>query len=135
MRLSPPRLWRTRLPKYRLLGCYCEKCNHYIYPPRPVCPYCGSPNLRKVELPRRGTVETYTIIHTTMEGFRSYAPLILAIVKLENGARVLAPLTDVEPENVREGMCVEAVIRRVHEDGERGLIAYAVKFRPCLGGG
>lgn len=85
-----------------------------------------------MELPRRGVVETYTVIHSVMEGFRQYAPLILAMVRLEDGTRVLAPLTDVDPSEVSTGMCVEATVRRVAEDGEKGLIAYGIKFRPCL---
>lgn len=43
-------------------------------------------------------------------------------------------MTDVKPEEVRIGMEVEATLRKVIDEGEEGLIAYAVKFRPIEGG-
>jgi len=51
------------------------------------------------------------------------------VVELENGVRVLGTLTDVFGE-VKEGMDVEAVFRKISEDGEEGLIYYGTKFRP-----
>ncbi|BEP16760.1 Zn-ribbon domain-containing OB-fold protein [Pyrofollis japonicus] len=134
--ISPARVWREREPRYRLVGKRCKKCGAIIYPPRPACPHCGSRDLEDVELPRTGTVETYTIIYTVMDGFRHKAPLPIAIVRLDNGldngARVLAPLTDIDPEEIKTGMRVEAVLRRIKQDGEHGLIAYGVAFRPVL---
>lgn len=130
--ISPARVWRERVPRYRLVGKRCKKCGRIIYPPRPACPACGSRDLEDVELPRTGIVETYTIIYTVMDGFRDKAPLPIAIVRLDNGARVLAPLTDIDPEEIKTGMRVEAVLRRIKRDGEHGLIAYGVAFRPVL---
>ena len=130
--LSPAQNWRTRIPRYRLVGRECLDCGRRHYPPRPRCPYCGSPRLRDVELPRTGTVETYTVIYTVMEGFRDRAPYIVALVRLDDGNRVLAPLVEVEPGEARTGMRVEAVMRRIRVDGDHGLIAYGVSFRPAL---
>jgi len=130
MNISPAQVWRTRLEHYRLIGGYCSKCAKYFYPPRPACPYCGSRSVSRVELPKRGRVITYTVIYNVISGFRAYAPLILAVIELDNGARVLAQLTDTSPEEVEVGMPVEAVLRRVVADGDKGVIVYAVKFRP-----
>jgi len=130
LRLSPAQLWRTRRPKYRLEGRLCLECGRKHYPPRPACPYCGSRRLKTIYLPRRGVVETYTVIYSVMEGFRHKAPYIIALVRLEDGTRILAPLTDTEPEEVHTGMKVEAVLRRIREDGEHGLIGYGIAFRP-----
>ncbi len=105
-----------------------------MYPPRPVCPYCRSRNVEIVELPRKGRVVTWTVQYTVPHGYRSKAPLILAIVELENGTRVFSELVDVEPEEIREGMEVEAVLRKVYEDGDEGVIVYATKFRPIKTG-
>jgi len=35
-----PRLWRLKAQRYRLEGFTCPNCGRYIFPPRPVCPYC-----------------------------------------------------------------------------------------------
>jgi uncharacterized OB-fold protein len=43
-----------------------------------------------------------------------------------------AHLTDVDPEDVRIGMPVEMVTRKVKEDGQEGQILYGYKFRPLL---
>ena len=132
VRLSPAQVWRTRIPRYRLVGRECRACGRRHYPPRPRCPYCGSGDLVDVELPRRGVVETYTVIYTVMEGFRDRAPLPLAVVRLDDGTRVVAPLTDVDVSELRTGMRVEAVLRRIRVDGDTGLIGYGVSFRPVL---
>jgi len=132
LRISPVRVWRDRVSRYRLVGRECKRCERRHYPPRPACPYCGSRELGEAELPRTGIVETYTVIYTVMDGFRDKAPLIIAIVRLDDGTRVLAPITDAEPSEVRTGMRVEAVFRRIRRDGEHGVIAYGTAFRPAL---
>ncbi len=132
LRLSPAQIWRTRIPRYRLIGKECKKCGRRHYPPRPACPYCGSRELVEVELPRTGVIESYTVIHTVMEGFKDRAPLIIATIKLDDGTRVVAPITDAEPEDVRTGMRVEAVLRRIRDDGSYGLIGYGTAFRPTI---
>lgn len=132
MRLSPAMIWRTRVPRYRLVGHECLDCGRRHYPPRPACPYCGSRRLREVELPRMGVVETYTVIRTVMEGFRDRAPMVIGLVRLDDGTLVLAPITDTDPDKVSAGMRVEAVLRRIRVDGDTGLIGYGVSFRPVI---
>ncbi|ABM81351.1 Zn-ribbon domain-containing OB-fold protein [Hyperthermus butylicus] len=132
MHISPARIWRERIYRYRLVGRKCLKCGRTHYPPRPACPHCGSRDLKEVELPRTGVLETYTVIYTVMDGFREKAPLVIGIVRLDDGTRVLAPITDVEPSEVKTGMRVEAVLRRIRKDGEDGLIGYGTAFRPVL---
>ena len=124
--------WRKRIPRYRLVGARCLECGRIHYPPRPACPYCGSRKLEEVPLPRRGTLESYTVVYSVPGDNRLNAPILVGLVRLDNGVRILAELTDADPESLKEGMPVEAVVRRVREDGETGIIAYGVKFRPVL---
>ncbi|MET1101591.1 MAG: Zn-ribbon domain-containing OB-fold protein [Pyrodictiaceae archaeon] len=128
--LSPPRTWRTRIPRYRLIGAECLKCGKRHFPPKPVCPYCGSRELKYVELPRTGVVETYSVIYNVPEGYRLASPIISAVVRLDDGTLVTSVLTDVEPDSLSSGLRVEAVFRKIREDGEHGLIEYGLKFRP-----
>ncbi|MCD6408836.1 MAG: OB-fold domain-containing protein, partial [Candidatus Verstraetearchaeota archaeon] len=51
-----------------------------------------------------------------------------------DGSSILSQLTDCSPEEVEIGMPVEAVFRKVREDGETGIIMYGLKFRPVLSG-
>jgi len=56
----------------------------------------------------------------------------VGIIELEDGTKVLAQLTDVDGEALSEGAEVEFTLRRLREDGERGVIFYGYKFRPRL---
>lgn len=130
MIVSPARVWRERGARLRLEGSKCRKCGKIFYPPKPSCPYCGYRETEKVELPKKGKVISWTVEYTTPEGYRAEAPLIIALIELENGVRVLSALADVEPEEVYDGMEVEASLRRLWVEGREGLIVYGIKFSP-----
>lgn len=129
---SVPRVWRERRIKYGLIGGKCPDCNRTFYPYRKNCPYCGSDNAHEVELPRKGKVISYTIIRSPPSDFSHYAPYPVALVELDDGTRVIAQLTDVNLNDIRVGMEVEAVFRKYREQGEDGIIEYGIKFRPIL---
>ena len=38
---SIPRIWRNKQQRYTLVGEVCPHCDHKMFPPRDVCPYCG----------------------------------------------------------------------------------------------
>lgn len=130
MIMSPARVWRERGARLRLEGSMCKRCGKIFYPPKPSCPYCGYRETQSVELPKKGRVVSWAIEYTVPEGYRAEAPLILALVELENGVRILSLLTDVEPDKIYEGMEVEAVLRRLWVEGDEGLIVYGLKFVP-----
>jgi uncharacterized OB-fold protein len=60
------------------------------------------------------------------------APFVLGVIELEDGSRLTTQITDVMPGEVTIGMPVEAVFRKVSEDGDSGIIQYAIKFRPVF---
>jgi len=127
---SIPRIWRERKYKYRLIGSKCSDCGKIFYPPRTVCLKCGSRNLVEVALARTGRVFSYTVIRSPPSEFTLYKPYIVALIELDDGARILSQLTDVEPEDVKIGMRVKAVFRRYKEQSESGVIEYGIKFTP-----
>jgi len=130
MIMSPARVWRERGPRLRLEGSKCKKCEKIFYPPKPSCPYCGSLETESIELPKRGKVISWAIEYTVPEGYRAEAPLVIALIELENGVKVLSALTDVEPDKVFDGMEVEATLRKLWVEGTDGIIVYGVKFAP-----
>lgn len=133
MEFSIPRFWREKHSHYRLRGKKCLKCNRINYPPSLVCRYCGSRDLEEVDLLEKGKVVTWTTIYNVPEGYDKYKPVIIAIVELNRSkTRILTQLTDVDLNEIKPGMEVEPVLRRVVEDGETGVIYYAIKFRPVL---
>ncbi|HDJ89811.1 MAG TPA: Zn-ribbon domain-containing OB-fold protein [Thermoprotei archaeon] len=129
---SIPRVWRERKYKYRLIGSKCKRCGKIFYPPRKVCLKCGSRELEEVFLARRGKVLSYTVIRSPPTSFIPYKPYIVALIQLDDGTKIFSQLTDVEPEEVKTGMKVEAVFRKYKEQSESGIIEYGIKFIPVI---
>ncbi len=129
-KLSPVSVWRHRIPRYRLIGKECKKCGKHHYPPKLACPYCGSRDLKNIELPRSGIIETYTVIYEVGEEFRHKAPVVIGLVKLDDGTRVIAPITDVAEDELEIGLRVEATFRRIRDGDHFGVIGYGLSFRP-----
>jgi len=134
MRFSIPRYWREIESRYRLKAVKCKSCGLVNYPPSRVCRYCGSRDLEDIYLANeKAKLVTWTIIYTAPYGFEERRPLIIGIVEtLETRAKILAPITDVLPEELRKDMIVEPVLRRINEDQDAGLIHYGIAYRPAL---
>lgn len=130
MRISPSSMWRRRGSFYRLEAGRCTDCGNITFPPQPLCPKCGSQKLEMLRLSGRGKVLSYTVSYQTREGYEKESPQVFALIELQEGLRLVAPLTDTEEGGVKEGTEVEAVIRRVRTDSVNGLIQYMIKFRP-----
>ena len=125
-----PRYHRLRAPYYRLEGQRCLACKAIQFPPRETCETCRGDRLEPRRLSGRGTVYAYSEVAQAPAGFN--APYVVAMIELEEGLKVTAQLTDVEPEDVSVGLAVEMVTRRLQEKGERGYLVYGYKFRPRL---
>jgi uncharacterized OB-fold protein len=84
----------------RLLAGRCADCGTHLLPPRPACYECGSRAVSIEEQPRTGEVVSYTAVHRPPSPFADLAPVTVAVVELDSGARltgrVTAPLGDVE---------------------------------------
>lgn len=80
----------------------------------------------------RGEIYSYTVMYNVPQGFEEQKPYTIALVKLDEGPMVTAQLTDVDHREVKIGMRVEMVTRKLREDGDEGQIIYGYKFRPVL---
>ena len=118
-----PRFWRKIKYRYDLIGSYCENCGNYYYPARNFCPVCRRKGkVREVKMPDEGKVLSFSVV-------REGEPYIVALIQLENGARIMSHLV-VDPEEAKVGMKVRKVFRRYSEEGEEGIINYGTKFAP-----
>ena len=79
-------------------------------------------------MPRTGKIVTYTVLHEPLPGYEAQTPLHLAVVRLDNGARVLTQIVDSPEEEIRTGAKVRATVRRAKVNGESGQIVYGFKF-------
>ena len=128
-----PRHWRLRKQRYNLTGEVCPHCDAKIFPPRDVCPECGLDAKKVYQFSGRGEVYSYSTVYSPPKDYEEFAPYTVALVRLEEGPLVAAQLTDVEPSALRIGMPVEMVTRKVHSEGEEGVIVYGYKFRERFG--
>ncbi len=129
--LNPARVAREFPNRYRLEATRCADCGEVVFPARLVCPSCRGRNFTPLALRPEGKVVTFTVIHVPPAAFRNEAPYVLAVVELEQGARLTCQIADVEPDKVTTGMPVRLEFRRIQEDGEAGVIAYGHKAVPA----
>ena len=127
-----PRYHRLTAPYYRLEGRRCTACGTLQFPPREACGDCRGREMETYRFAGKGTVFSFAEVAQAPHGFSG--PYMVALVDLEEGVRVTAQLTDVEPDDVEIGMPVEMVTRRLQERGPegRGYLVYGYKFRPLL---
>lgn len=98
-----------------------------------LCPTCRRKgNLVRHQLSGKGEVFSFTTVHAPPLGFEYEIPYALALLKLEEGPVITAQIVDCLPEEVKIGMKVEMVFRRISEDGKEGIIHYGYAFRPVI---
>jgi len=128
--MSVARFWRKQPQRYNLIGTKCEKCGRLFFPPRTLCPDCRRDgNIVEHKFIGDGTVVTYTVIRTASDQFKRLTPYVLAIIELDEGPRLTAPVV-CTPEEIKIGMKVKKVFRKIAQDGESGPIYYGTKFVP-----
>ncbi|MDD1706700.1 MAG: Zn-ribbon domain-containing OB-fold protein [Methanoregulaceae archaeon] len=126
--MSVARFWRKIPQRYNLIGTRCTTCGRYFFPPRSFCPDCRrAGNIVDYKFAGTGAVVTYTVIRTASEQFEQMTPYVLAIVALDEGPRITVQIV-CSPEEVRIGMRVKPVFRKIAADGESGVIYYGTKY-------
>lgn len=128
------RHWRLQKYRYGLVGEVCDHCGTKLFPPRDICPECAEEAKMHYSFSGMGEVYSHTTVYDPPEGLERYTPYTVALVKLNEGPLVTAQLTDMDSGEVKIGMPVEMVTRKLGEEGDRGMLIYGYKFRPRLAG-
>ncbi|AEH61705.1 protein of unknown function DUF35 [Methanosalsum zhilinae DSM 4017] len=129
--MSVARFWRKQIQRYNLIGTHCSNCNEYFYPPRNMCPTCRRDGkIESYKFTGNGEIVSFTVIRTAAEGFEHQTPYVLAIVKLDEGARLTTQIVCNDPSQIHMGMRVRPVFRKLGDGGEKGMIYYGTKFVP-----
>jgi uncharacterized OB-fold protein len=102
--------WWRAAAEHRLVAQRCTSCGQTRLPPAPLCAGCRSEGADWLELPGRGEVYTYTIVHRPIAAGQPL-PTVIAVIALEGsgGLRMISNLVDVDPGQVAIGMPVELV--------------------------
>lgn len=117
------------LKKKKLKIQYSPSSDQWVFYPRALAPGTLADDLEWHEITGAGQVHTYTIAHRpTSPAWTGRVPQIIAVVEVDEGARIPTVLTDVAPEDVKIGMRVRPVFEKA-ADGETVLL----KFKPADG--
>jgi uncharacterized OB-fold protein/acyl dehydratase len=99
--------WFEGARQHKLLIQHCTRCGTLRHPPRPMCSACRSYDWDTVEASGRGTVYSFVVNHYPQVPAFDY-PLAIGLIELEEGTRLVANVTGVDPGEIRIGMPVEA---------------------------
>lgn len=132
--MAVARYWRENASRYNLIGNKCGNCGRLYFPPRTVCPVCHRKSIGKMEpfkLKGEGEILSFSIVHDAPSQFEELKPYVIAIIQLDEGIRITAPIIDIEPENVKIGLRVRSTMRKLGDEGAAGVIHYGYKFMPA----
>lgn len=113
-----------------MLGVKCGNCSTTYFPKRQICPKCRRKGkISEIQFAGKGKVFSFTEVNAPPEGFEDQIPYVLAIIELEEGAKLTGQIVDATKTDVKIGSKVQAVFRVIQRDDPEGLIHYGFKFR------
>jgi len=122
--------WRRIPERYRMEGTKCENCRKFYFPPRKVCSNCRRKGkIVPYTFPGNGKVYSYSTVFAGPIGFETSTPYIIAIIKLDEGAKVLGQIVDIDEKDIKIGDKVEMVFRKIQQYDPDGVINYGFKFK------
>ncbi|MGZ4857709.1 MAG: Zn-ribbon domain-containing OB-fold protein [Methanobacteriaceae archaeon] len=122
--------WRHISQRYNLIGSKCFQCGEVFFPVRVICPKCRRKGkLNDMKFSGNGKIHSYSIINTPTDEFKVIAPYAVAIIELEEGAKITSQIVDCNNEDIEIGHEVELVFRKIKEEGDDGVITYGYKFK------
>lgn len=120
--------WRKYEARYRLSGCSCDICGKNFYGKKFVCE-CGSKKLSKIYFEGAGKLVSFTFLSDVNTKFFGKLPYVLGLIELDEGARLVANLTDVSLDDLKIGRRVISVFRKCFVEGAHSVINYGFKFK------
>ena len=98
------RTWRHIQQRYNLIGSKCTTCGELFFPSRVVCPNCRRKgNLEPFQFSGKGKIYTYSIIRSAPDDFKKSAPYAVAVIELEEGAKLTSQLVDCDVDDIEIG--------------------------------
>jgi uncharacterized OB-fold protein len=103
------------LKKGKLLATTCGKCGRVYLPPRMYCEDCFCQLEEWVEIPNKGIVDTFTVVHVDRDENSLESPEVWAFIRIEGTDGGFVHKVHVQPESVTIGMPVKAVFKKEKE--------------------
>jgi uncharacterized OB-fold protein len=130
---SVAREWREIPGRYNLAGNRCGSCGKVFFPKRTICPQCRRASLGKMEdyrLKKEGTVFSFSIIYEALAENAALKPYAVAMVETADGVKITGQIVDADLSDIRIGMPVRVVFRKLGDEEASGIIRYGYKFAP-----
>lgn len=130
---SVAREWREIPGRYNTVGTKCGSCGKIFFPQRSVCPICRRASVGKMEVydvADEGEVYTFSVVHDAPAANDRMKPYAVGMIKTTDGVMLTGQIVDIDPKDVKIGMPVRTVLRKIYEDGDSGVIHYGFKFVP-----
>jgi len=115
--------------KPRLLGTHCPSCGEVSFPRQNFCRKCLESGQRGVALGPWGRLHSSTVVRQRSPGYIGEVPYIVGKVDLPEGERILALISECEERDLKTGMKMELIIRKLGED-EDGKEVLTYMFKP-----
>ena len=110
---GPVQVYRQALQEGQFIIQQCRECGCHVFYPRALCHHCGSAQLKWVEASGRGSVYSTTVVRHRPGKGEDYN---VALIELEEGPRMMSRVVDLEPEKVKIGMRVSALVSRIDDE-------------------
>lgn len=120
-----------------LLGSRCNACGIVSFPAAQSCMACSGQDVSVEELPRRGTLWTWTVQsfmpkapYNSGETEQTFQPYGVGYVELPGGVRVEGRLTENDPAKLQIGMAMDVVFEPFRREAN-GDEVIGFFFRPA----
>ena len=125
-----PRNGREETPHWvaaragRLVLPHCAHCGHFEWPARPTCATCAAPLVWR-ECAGTGTLLTWSVVHRAASpAWSGETPYVVAMVELDEGARLMSNIVECDPAHLACGQRVRARFVET-TDPALGLVVFA----------
>jgi uncharacterized OB-fold protein len=113
------------LAEGKVEGTVCKQCGAKYFPPRSDCASCFSKDMDWFEMPKQGTLETFTTAYYAPFGFEKDCPYTMGVADFGQ-LKLFARLSgDIKPEDVKVGMDV-SIRPLAYEDGQRSFEIFKI---------
>jgi uncharacterized OB-fold protein len=107
------------LKEHKLMMPKCADCGLVFFYPRVICPSCHSRQITWIQASGKGKLYSFEIVHQRLNpNYKLPTPYVLAMIELEEGARMMSNLINVEPDPqvIKCDMPVEVVYEKLTDD-------------------
>lgn len=107
--------WWDAVAEHRLVLPCCGACARYWFPPTPGCPNCGAQEYELCAVSGRGRLYSWVVVHRALSpSFQADVPYTIALVELEEGARLFGRLFNQSARPLGADCPVQAVFYEVN---------------------